>query len=63
MQTWLILIATIVPEVAGTTVMKLSDGFTQPLSSVILVVFYLFFLAAGVVGLYLSNTVGGILIS
>ena len=58
MQTWLILIAAIVPEVAGTTVMILTDGFTQPLSSVILVVFYLFFLAAGVVGLHLSNTVG-----
>ena len=46
MQGWLILIAAIVLEVAGTTAMKLSDGFTRPLPSVLLVVFYLFSLAA-----------------
>ncbi|RKZ81026.1 MAG: QacE family quaternary ammonium compound efflux SMR transporter [Gammaproteobacteria bacterium] len=46
MQSWLILIAAIVLEVAGTTAMKLSDGFTRPLPSVLLVVFYLFSLAA-----------------
>jgi len=46
MQSWLILIAAIILEVAGTTAMKLSDGFTRPLPSVLLVVFYLFSLAA-----------------
>jgi len=42
MQSWLILIVAIILEVAGTTAMKLSDGFTRPLPSVLLVVFYLF---------------------
>ena len=46
MQSWLILIAAIILEVAGTTAMKLSDGFTRPLPSVLLVVFYLFSLVA-----------------
>ncbi len=46
MQSWLILITAIVLEVAGTTAMKLSDGFTRPLPSVLLVVFYLCSLAA-----------------
>ena len=46
MQSWLILIAAIILEVAGTTAMKLSDGFTRPLPSVLLVVFYLFSLTA-----------------
>ena len=46
MQSWLILIAAIILEVAGTTAMKLSDGFTRPLPSVLLVVFYLLSLAA-----------------
>ncbi|PCJ88296.1 MAG: hypothetical protein COA54_03255 [Thiotrichaceae bacterium] len=46
MQSWLILIAAIILEVAGTTAMKLSDGFTRPLPSVLLVVFYFFSLAA-----------------
>ena len=46
MQSWIILIVAIVLEVAGTTAMKLSDGFTRPLPSVLLVVFYIFSLAA-----------------
>lgn len=46
MQSWLILMAAIVLEVAGTTAMKLSDGFARPLPSVLLVVFYLASLAA-----------------
>lgn len=46
MKSWLILIAAIVLEVAGTTAMKLSDGFTRPLPSVLLMVFYIFSLAA-----------------
>jgi len=46
MQSWLILITAIVLEVAGTTAMKISDGFTRPLPSVLLVVFYLLSLAA-----------------
>ena len=40
------LVAAIVLEVAGTTSMKLSDGFTRLLPSVLLAVFYLFSLAA-----------------
>ncbi|PCI39223.1 MAG: hypothetical protein COB46_09330 [Rhodospirillaceae bacterium] len=46
MQSWLILIAAIVLEVAGTTAMKLSDGFTRLLPSVLLVVFYLLSITA-----------------
>jgi len=46
MKSWLILIAAIILEVAGTTAMKLSDGFTRPLPSLLLVVFYLLSLAA-----------------
>jgi small multidrug resistance pump len=46
MNSWLILIVAIILEVAGTTAMKLSDGFTRPLPSVLLAVFYLFSLAA-----------------
>ena len=46
MQSWLVLIAAIVLEVSGTTSMKLSDGFTRLLPSVLLTVFYLFSLAA-----------------
>ncbi len=46
MQSWLMLVAAIVLEVAGTTSMKLSDGFTRLLPSVLLAVFYLFSLAA-----------------
>jgi small multidrug resistance pump len=38
---WWLLVAAILFEIAGTTCMKLSDGFTRPWPSVLLVVFYL----------------------
>jgi small multidrug resistance pump len=38
---WWLLAAAILFEIAGTTCMKLSDGFTRPLPSLLLVVFYL----------------------
>ena len=41
MQHWLFLTAAIVLEVAGTTSLKLSDGLTRLLPSVLLVVFYI----------------------
>jgi small multidrug resistance pump len=37
---WLFLILAIVSEVAGTTSMKLSEGFTNTLPSILLFVFY-----------------------
>ncbi|NTU93830.1 MAG: multidrug efflux SMR transporter [Chlorobiaceae bacterium] len=37
---WIYLILAIVSEVAGTTSMKLSEGFTRPLPSVFIFVFY-----------------------
>ncbi|MGB6409992.1 MAG: multidrug efflux SMR transporter [Candidatus Deferrimicrobiaceae bacterium] len=40
MTPWLLLVAAIVFEVAGTTSMKLSAGFTKVLPSVLLFVFY-----------------------
>ena len=40
MTSWLLLVAAIVFEVAGTTSMKLSAGFTKALPSVLLFVFY-----------------------
>ena len=40
MTAWLLLVAAIVFEVAGTTSMKLSAGFTKALPSVLLFVFY-----------------------
>lgn len=40
MQHWLFLAVAIFLEVAGTTSMKLSEGFTRPLPSVLLFVFY-----------------------
>jgi small multidrug resistance pump len=40
MTSWLLLVAAIVFEVAGTTSMKLSAGFTKVLPSVLLFVFY-----------------------
>ena len=40
MQYWLFLAGAIVLEVAGTTSMKLSDGFTKLMPSVLLFVFY-----------------------
>lgn len=41
MQHWLFLAAAIALEIAGTTSMKLSLGFTRPIPSVALVVFYM----------------------
>lgn len=41
MKHWLILIFAIALEVAGTTCMRLSHGFTKPVPSVLLFVFYL----------------------
>lgn len=40
MQSWIYLIGAIVLEVAGTTSMKLSFGFTKLLPSILLFVFY-----------------------
>ncbi|MDA0231624.1 MAG: SMR family transporter, partial [Proteobacteria bacterium] len=37
---WVLLAVAIVLEVAGTTNMKLSEGFTRPLPSVLIFVFY-----------------------
>lgn len=41
MQQWLFLAGAIALEIAGTTSMKLSHGFSRPLPSVLLFVFYL----------------------
>jgi small multidrug resistance pump len=40
-MTWLYLILAILLEVTGTTCMKLSDGFTKTLPSILLFVFYI----------------------
>ncbi len=37
---WLYLILAITLEVSGTTCMKLSDGFTRPVASMLMLVFY-----------------------
>jgi len=42
MHHWLYLAAAILFEVAGTTSMKLAQGFTRPLPSVLIFVFYAF---------------------
>ncbi len=41
MQSWLYLILAIIFEVAGTTFMKLSNGFTKLVPSVMMFVFYI----------------------
>lgn len=41
MQHWLLLVGAIALEIAGTTSMKLSQGFTRMVPSVLLFVFYL----------------------
>ncbi len=46
MNHWFYLLAAILFEVAGTTAMKLSDGFSKPLPSILLFVFYLISFAA-----------------
>ncbi|MDQ0233440.1 DMT family transporter [Metabacillus malikii] len=38
---WIFLCLAILLEVAGTTSMKLSEGFTKPLPSIFLIVFYI----------------------
>lgn len=38
---WVLLILAILFEVAGTTMMKLSEGFTKPLYSIAIFIFYL----------------------
>ena len=40
MQSWLLLIIAILLEITGTTCMKLSKGFTNPVPSVLMFVFY-----------------------
>jgi small multidrug resistance pump len=40
MLVWLLLLGAIVLEVAGTTSMKLSNGFTKPVPSLLIFVFY-----------------------
>ncbi|MDH3598696.1 MAG: multidrug efflux SMR transporter [Candidatus Tectomicrobia bacterium] len=42
MQVWLLLLVAIVLEVAGTTSMKLSNGFTKLVPSMLIFVFYAF---------------------
>lgn len=42
MTTWLLLVGAIVFEVCGTTAMKMSQGFTKLLPSVLIFVFYAF---------------------
>lgn len=46
MQSWLYLFLAIVLEVAGTTSMKLSDGFTKTIPSIMMFVFYIVSLVA-----------------
>ncbi len=46
MQQWLYLIVAIVFEVAGTTAMKFSEGFTKTIPSVVMFVFYILSLVA-----------------
>jgi len=50
MQHWLLLAGAIVLEVAGTTSMKLSEGFTKLVPSILIFVFY----AASFMGLTLT---------
>ena len=50
MQYWLILVCAIALEAAGTTSMKLSEGFTKSVPSILLFVFY----GASFVGLTLA---------
>jgi len=50
MQHWLFLVGAIVLEVAGTTSMKLSEGFSRAVPSVLIFVFY----GASFVGLTLA---------
>jgi small multidrug resistance pump len=51
MTSWLLLIFAITTEVSGTTCMKLSQGFTQLLPSILVFVFYGFSFTASVFAL------------
>jgi small multidrug resistance pump len=46
MQYWIYLVIAIVFEVAGTTAMKFSEGFTKTVPSVVMFVFYILSLVA-----------------
>jgi small multidrug resistance pump len=46
MQQWMYLIVAIMFEVAGTTAMKMSEGFTKTVPSVVMFVFYILSLVA-----------------
>lgn len=46
MQNWLFLIGAIALEVAGTTAMKMSEGFTKTVPSIMMFVFYVLSLIA-----------------
>jgi len=46
MQQWIYLIVAIMFEVAGTTAMKMSEGFTKTVPSVVMFVFYILSLVA-----------------
>jgi small multidrug resistance pump len=46
MQSWLYLFLAIILEVAGTTSMKLSEGFTKTIPSIVMFVFYILSLIA-----------------
>lgn len=46
MQNWLFLIGAIALEVAGTTAMKMSEGFTKTVPSIMMFIFYVLSLIA-----------------
>ena len=46
LASWIYLIAAIVFEVAGTTVMKISEGFTKVMPSIAMAIFYILSLTA-----------------
>jgi len=46
MQQWIYLIVAIIFEVAGTTAMKLSEGFTKTVPSIVMFLFYILSLVA-----------------
>jgi small multidrug resistance pump len=46
MQHWLFLIGAIILEVAGTTAMKMSEGFTKTVPSIMMFIFYVLSLIA-----------------
>ncbi len=45
-MSWLYLVAAIIFEIAGTVSMKLSDGFTKAIPSILMILFYLFAFAS-----------------